>query len=381
MRIFAKIFLLFTLFFFISVSLIPQGKFGISAETTEEKISRLSKEIEEYEQELKRLESQARTLSNQIAQYDAQIHLTTLKIAETEERILLLGGRINQLEISLRALTAAFSSRAVQTYKMARLNQPILMIISASDLAGAVSSFHYLQKIQEADRGLLVRLERAQTTYKVEKRDQEELQEELRKQKAFLDNQKQAKAKLLEITRNDERRYQQLLASARAEYEAIQAIIAGRGEETEVGTVSEGERIASLIVGPSACSTGGHLHFGIVKDEVYQNPANFLSNKAVEWDNSPDGPFSFNGSWRWPMEDPIRITQGYGMTYYAAQLKYYGGSPHTGIDMVNDSNRQVKAVKSGTLYRGAIACGGGTLRYVRVDQADGYDTYYLHVNY
>ena len=80
------------------------------------------------------------------------------------------------------------------------------------------------------------------------------------------------------------------------------------------------------------------------------------------------------------MNDPIRITQGYGMTYYASVLKYYGGSPHTGLDMVND-DYGVKAVRPGTLYQGAIGCGGGTLRYVRVKQDDGYDTYYLHVNY
>ena len=69
------------------------------------------------------------------------------------------------------------------------------------------------------------------------------------------------------------------------------------------------------------------------------------------------------------------------MTFYASVLRYYGGSPHTGLDMVN-SDYQVKAVQPGTLYRGAIGCGGGTLRYVHVKHTDGgADTYYLHVNY
>ena len=71
------------------------------------------------------------------------------------------------------------------------------------------------------------------------------------------------------------------------------------------------------------------------------------------------------------------------MTYFAQQLLYYSGRPHTGLDMVNnDKDWTVKAVKPGTLYRGAIACGKGTLRYVRVKHdSEGYDTYYLHVNY
>ena len=106
-----------------------------------------------------------------------------------------------------------------------------------------------------------------------------------------------------------------------------------------------------------------------------------MSSRSVIWDNSPDSPFSFTGSWQWPINEPIRITQGYGMTYYAAKLNYYNGAPHTGVDMINISDYTVKAVKPGVLYKGAIACGGGTLRYVRVKQDDGYDTYYLHINY
>ena len=191
--LFFATFLLLTSFLFANLNSLA------FAETTEERLNRLNEEIQEYERELKRLASQARTLSNQIAQHDAQIRLTALKITETEERIFLLGGRISQLETSLNTLTNAFSSRAVQTYKMSRINQPFMLLISAPDLVGAVSSYHYLQKIQEADRGLMVRLEKAQNTYIDERSDQETLQEELEDQKAQLDTQKQSKAKLCRL--------------------------------------------------------------------------------------------------------------------------------------------------------------------------------------
>lgn len=344
-------------------------------------IDELQKEIETYEQELMKLSVQSKTLSNQIAQFDAQIKLTTLKITQTEEKILLLGGRIEQLEDSLKSLETAFSSRVVETYKLSKFESNFVYVLTAPDIGGAVLRFHYLQKIQEADRNLFERLQKAQGVYKIEKEDQEELGSQLKNQKAVLDSQKAAKAKLLAITRNDEKKYQDLLSKARAEIEAIASIIAGQGKETEVGHVSEGARIASIIPSSSACSSGGHLHLEVVKDKVHQNPANFLLNKSVTWDNYPDGQFGFSGSWSWPINDPIRITQGYGMTYYAATLRYYGGGPHTGIDMVNTGDYTVKAVKSGTLYLGSIVCGGGTLRYTHVKQDDGYDTYYLHVNY
>ena len=265
---------------------------------------------------------------------------------------------------------------------MARLGTDIDILFTSSDLENAVSRFFYLKKAQEADRDLILKLQSAQNNYKKEKLDQEDLQKKLESKRLELDRQRKAKANLLELTKNDEKRYQQLLAAALAEIEAIQAIIAGKGTETEVGLVQVGDRIASIIPGASVCSSGGHLHFEVVKDGLHQNPSSFLSPKNVIWDNWPDSSFSFTGGWSWPINDPVRITQGYGMTHYAANLRYYGGAPHTGIDMVNNNDDYtVKAAVVGTLYRGSIGCRGGTLKYVHIKQNDSFDTYYLHVNY
>ena len=169
----------FALLFLTLIGLIFTNK--VSAQACQD-ISDLTAKINCLEQERSRLSAQAKTLSNQIAQFDAQIRLTTLKISQTEEKIALLGGRIDQLEVSLDALSNAFSSRAVETYKMARVGDSFLLLISAPDLTGAVSRFHYLQKIQQADRDLLARLQAAQLTYQEEKVDQETLQKELETQ-------------------------------------------------------------------------------------------------------------------------------------------------------------------------------------------------------
>lgn len=192
-------------------------------------ISNLNDRIKCYDTELGRLSAQSKTLANQIAQFDAQIRLTTLKISQTEEKIALLGGRIDQLEASLDALSNAFSSRAVETYKMARVGDAFLILISAPDLTGAVSRFHYLQKIQEADRDLLSRLQAAQITYQGEKTDQETLQKELGVQKANLNNQKAAKANLLAVTKGDEKKYQQLLSQAKAQLAALRRFVVSQG--------------------------------------------------------------------------------------------------------------------------------------------------------
>jgi peptidoglycan hydrolase CwlO-like protein len=185
--------------------------------------------IEQYTNQIQSLQGQARTLKNQIAQFDAQIKLTTLKITDTQNKILLLGGRIDQLEVSLDSLTRAFSGRAVETYKLSRFENNFMFVLAASDMDEAVARFHYLAKVQEEDRSLLIQLQEAQTMYKGEKKDQENLQAELKAQQANLNAQKAAKNNLLKSTQNNESKYQSLLAQARAQLNAFRSFVSRQG--------------------------------------------------------------------------------------------------------------------------------------------------------
>lgn len=362
----------------------------VAAESDSDRLQNLNKQIEEYQRQLKTLQSQAQTLSNQIAQFDAQIKVSELKIDQTQSQILLLGGRIDQLQLSLTNLSDAFASRAVETYRLSRMNNLGVLLFTANNLGDAVTRYHYLQKIQEADRTLLSRLQTVQNTYKQQKGELEELEKLLNEQKAGLDKQKIAKASLLTVTKNDEKKYQQLLAAARAEFEAIQAIIAGKGEETEVGQVSEGQKIASIIQGPSCNSSGAHLHFIVSKNGTTENPFSHLRS-GVDYQNcsgpgecSEGDPFNPSGSWNWPINPKIKYNQGYGRTW-AVQNTWTGKiyQFHNGIDINSSGSSEVKAVRSGKLYRGSYAGSAGCkLRYVRVDHNDSdIDTFYLHIDY
>jgi len=217
---------LWSLLIFIGV--VNTGSF-VLAQTTQEKSQGLTDEIAKYEAEISRLQSQATTLNNQIAQYDAQIRLAGLKIEQTQEKISQLGGRIDQLEGSLTSLSRAFASRVVESYKMTRLHEPVLMVVTSPDLETAFSNYHYMQKIQEADRDLLVRLEKAQIDYKDQKESEEELEAQLTQQKKLLDVQKVAKAQLLTQTKSDEKRYQELLSQARTQLSALSRFVIGQG--------------------------------------------------------------------------------------------------------------------------------------------------------
>lgn len=384
-----------TFFFVLAIFFVANFLFGgtpfVQAETEAEKAARLSRQIEEYQREIDKLKAQSSTLANQIAQFDARIRLTELKITQTEEKIGQLSGRIGQLQTSLSSLTKAFEERALETYKLSRISEPYLVLFSSNNLNTAISSFHYLKRLQEEDRSLMDRLKTARGAYEIEKGEQEVLQDELQGQRNVLGSQKTAKATLLAQTKNDEKRYQQLLAQVRSEYEAIQAIIAGRGQETEVGKVSQGSRIASIIQGPSCNSNGQHLHFIVSRDRSTQNPFSYLrpisdfKNCSGSSCGSGDGdPANMGGSWDWPIATPIELNQGYGSTW-AVRNSWVGRiySFHNGIDIDSHSSPEVRAVQSGTLYRGSYGGANGCrLRYVRVDHDNSdIDTLYLHINY
>jgi len=105
-------------------------------------------------------------------------------------------------------------------------------------------------------------------------------------QQKTLQSQLSAKQKLLIETENDEKKYQQLLDIARAEFEAIQNVLAGGGNETQVGGVSEGQTIAALIEGSSCNSNGTHLHFSVTQNGETKNPFSYL--RSIDHETVPD---------------------------------------------------------------------------------------------
>jgi len=111
----------------------------------------------------------------------------------------------------------------------ARFESNFVYVLTAPDIEDTVSRFHYLQKIQEADRNLLKRLKSAKDTYVEQKGDLEKLEQVLGVQKEALDGQKVAKNSLLSATKNDEKRYQELLSQAKSQLAAFSRFAASQG--------------------------------------------------------------------------------------------------------------------------------------------------------
>lgn len=349
----------------------------------------IEKKIKEYQQKLSDIRNQKNTLSTQIEQMDTQIYLTELEVQKSEAKIIAtqseiekLGSRIDNLDTSLNTLSALLLKQIARGYKTRSVSL-IELLLESQDVGELTNKIKYQRSTQNNNQKLLLQVQEAKSSYEEQKVVREQKKQELdqlvinlNNQKASLKTQQTQKQKLLADTNNDEKTYQTLLTQAQAEYNAVsKAKLYG----AKVGPVKKGDIIA--LVGNSGypyCSTGAHLHFEIQASNTWVDPATYLSSHTVI-DDQNDGTTTLgSGSWDWPLQDQIILTQHFGHTPYSWRYSYSGGI-HTGLDLVSKGSDEIRAPADGTLYATSEACGSATINVKYIEHGNGIVSYYLHV--
>lgn len=348
----------------------------------QEKINECTKLQNESREQAQTLAQTITFLNNKIKLTEKQIRLTEIEIEQLEKEIGLLNVRIDGLEFSLKRLTEVLLTRIQDEYKQ-KPHEPMLLLLTSNGFSDFVARYKYVELSQQYTQKVIHEAEAQKILYSEQKITKEQKQAEveglkkkLQVQRNALDQQKAQKQTLLTATKNDEAKYQSLLQQALAEKNALEeALISG----SKVGPVKKGDAIA--LVGNSGypyCSTGAHLHFEVRKNNVWVDPTSFLSSKSIQ-DEEKGGQVTIgSGSWDWPIQDPIRLTQHFGHTEWSWRYTYSGGI-HTGFDMVSSSSKVIKAPADGTLFSFSQKCGSSTINIKYIEHGDGVISFYLHV--
>ncbi len=371
----------------LSLLLILPTVYAQSQDELSTKLQEKQAEIQKLEVQLQQVRSTEITLKSQLTIIDGQTKITTLKIEETtlkiaklEREINDLSGRIDRISGTLDVLSEVLLKRIIQTYKYSNAITTFDLLFSSHGFAELIERLKYIQVAQAYDKKKLYELQATKVAYNEQKEDKEtrqaeaeKLNKELATYKAQLEQQKKDKDELLRITKNDEARFQTLIAQLRADVASISQAISNIG--AKIGPVNKGDTIAAM--GSTGCSTGPHLHFEVFENAKVEggrvignrvDPNNYLGNRL----GSPLQGFP-GGDWV--------ITTKYGEVYFLGT--------HTGLDIAplggGGLGRPIVASEKGIAYSTSAPCsyniaGGSSVgKGVVVDHENGLVTLYWHI--
>lgn len=240
----------------------------------------LQKIIDACKQQLQGLSQKKSTLADQIAYMDTQINVTQLEINQNtqeietlQKEISNLGKRIGELDVNLDQVSKIVNKKIEDIYKKQKTGF-IYTVLDAGNLPNFLRSIQYLQKSQKNDRELLLKMQNTKVNFGEQKNLRQQKEEELSKltdklenYKVDLANQQEEKEVLLQVTNNDELRYQQILRDAQAQIAGFKNFVAN----ATVGGV----------IGSNGLGTGYDGTYFSQRDERWANNTIGLSSENI----------------------------------------------------------------------------------------------------
>jgi len=242
MRLPTKVSNCILLILLISVIFIPSSAFAKACGEKSETLTEAEQIEQDCRQKLQELAGQKQTLTTAVNTLNTQINLTQAQISKTEKELAALandiealGIKIGQIDQSLGHLSEVMVVRIRETYKQSYL-EPVYLLFSSDGFPDFINRIKYVKSVQNHDKNVFVAMEQIKLNYDTQKNVKEDKQSEvenlklkLNKQKSSLASRQLEKQRLLELTRNDEKKYQDLLQEALQQKQAFKRFVTSQG--------------------------------------------------------------------------------------------------------------------------------------------------------
>ncbi|MFW6209893.1 MAG: murein hydrolase activator EnvC family protein [Patescibacteria group bacterium] len=312
------------------------------------RLAEIEREIAQFEAELQEVGAEKETLQSAIRQLELERQKINAELAKTENQITSTDLQINKLVLEIKRTERdidesadAIASIIRQQYR-AGDDSLIELLLRHERLSEFWNTYEAHENVRDVLTARVTTLQTAKTQLAAQRAESEARRAELANLKEQYTNQNQVllsnkdeQAELLEVTRNEEQSYQQLLADRRAAQEQI------------LRELREFESQLQFILDPNTIPAPGTRVFD------------------------------------WPVQDVV-ITQRFGGTEFAARnAAAYGGRPyHPGVDFGAPRGTPIHAPLNGTgravgntdAVPGCYSWGKWTL----IDHANGLSTLYAH---
>lgn len=312
------------------------------------RLAEIEREIAQFEAELQEVGAEKETLQSAIRQLELERQKINAELAKTENQITSTDLQINKLVLEIKRTERdidesadAIASIIRQQYR-AGDDSLIELLLRHERLSEFWNTYEAHENVRDVLTARVTTLQTAKTQLAAQRAESEARRAELANLKEQYTNQNQVllsnkdeQAELLEVTRNEEQSYQQLLADRRAAQEQI------------LRELREFESQLQFILDPNTIPAPGTRVFD------------------------------------WPVQDVV-ITQRFGGTEFAARnAAAYGGRPyHPGVDFGAPRGTPIHAPLNGTVRAvgntdavpGCYSWGKWTL----IDHANGLSTLYAH---
>ena len=313
-----------------------------------DRLEAIEEEIKKYESELQEVGAEKNTLQSAINQLEIEREKISAEIAKTNNQISSTDLEINQLVLEISRTQEDIDSNEkaissiIRTDYKEKEDSLVELLLRHEKLSDFWSTFEAHESVRDTlttkvlELGLARdELESKRDTNEKKRNELSQLKSKYSDQNVVLTNNKAEQSELLEITKNEERNYQQLLASQQAAREQI------------LKELRDFESKLQFILDPNTIPSPGTRIFD------------------------------------WPLQNVI-ITQFFGGTEFAARNKsaYGGNAYHPGVDMGAPRGTAIYAPLTGTvraigntdLVPGCYSWGKWTL----IDHANGLSTLYAH---